>query len=190
MEFSSQEYWSGFPFLKPGNLPHPGIKTMSLTFSELAGRFFSIFFSTSVTYEVQNQWEVKWRESCSVVWLFMTPWIYSPWNSPGQNTGVGSLSLPQGIFPTQGSNKGLLHCRRIPYQLNHKGSPTVLEWVAYSFSSRSSWPRNWTRVSCIAGGFSTNWTIMEAQNLWEQCLNLKQSFCTVRWAEVMPWQAA
>ena len=57
-----------------------------------------------------------------------------PWNSPGQNTEVGSLSLLQGIFPTQGSNSGLPHCRRILYQLSHKGSPRILEWVAYSFS--------------------------------------------------------
>ena len=48
--------------------------------------------------------------------------LYSPWNSPGQNTGVGSLSLLQGIFPTQGSNPGLPHCR-IPSQLSHQGSP-------------------------------------------------------------------
>ena len=53
--------------------------------------------------------------------------LYSPWNSPGQNTGVGSLSLLQGIFPTQGSNPGLLHCRWILYQLSHKGSPDPLE---------------------------------------------------------------
>ena len=46
--------------------------------------------------------------------------LYSPWNSPGQNTAVGSLSLLQGIFPTQGSNPGLLDCRLIPYQLSHK----------------------------------------------------------------------
>ena len=49
--------------------------------------------------------------------------LYSPWNYPGQNTGVGSLSLLQGIFPTQESNPGLPHCRRILYQLSHKGSP-------------------------------------------------------------------
>ena len=48
--------------------------------------------------------------------------LYSPWNSPLQNIGVGSLSLPQGIFPTQGSNPGLLHCRRILYQLSHSSS--------------------------------------------------------------------
>ena len=58
------------------------------------------------------------------------PRLYSPWNSPDQNTGVGSLSLLQGIFPTQELNPGLLHCRRILYQLSHKGSPRTLEWVA------------------------------------------------------------
>ena len=49
--------------------------------------------------------------------------LHSPWNSLGQNTGVGSLSLPQGIFPTQGSNPGLPYCRQILYQLGYKGSP-------------------------------------------------------------------
>ena len=48
--------------------------------------------------------------------------LYSPWNSPGQNTEVGSLSLLQRIFPTQGLNPGLQHCRHILYQLSHKGS--------------------------------------------------------------------
>ena len=46
--------------------------------------------------------------------------LYSPWNSPGQNTGVGSLSLLQGTFPTQGSNPGLPHCRQTLYQLSHR----------------------------------------------------------------------
>ena len=82
---------------------------------------------------------------------------YSPWNSPGQNTRVSSLSLIQGIFPTQGLKPGLPHCKRILYQLSHKGSPGILEGVAYLFSSRSSWPRNQTRVSCIAGRFFTRY---------------------------------
>ena len=56
-------------------------------------------------------------------------------------------------------NPGLLHCGQILYQLSHKGSPKILEWVACPFSSRSSWPRNRTRVSCIAGWFFTNWAI-------------------------------
>ena len=52
--------------------------------------------------------------------------LYSSWNSPGQNTEVGSLSLLQGMFPTHGSNPGLLHCWQILYQLSHKGSPISL----------------------------------------------------------------
>ena len=47
--------------------------------------------------------------------------LYSSWNSPGLNTGVGSLSLFQGIFPTQESKPDLLRCRQILYQLSHKG---------------------------------------------------------------------
>ena len=75
---------------------------------------------------------------------------------------MGSLSLLQGIFPTQESNWGLLHCTWILYQLSHRGNPRILEGVAYPFSSRSSQPKNRTRVSCIAGRFFTNWAIMEA----------------------------
>ena len=54
--------------------------------------------------------------------------LYRPRNSLGQNTGVGSLSLLQGIFPAQGLNPGLPHCLRILYQLSHKGSPER-SWV-------------------------------------------------------------
>ena len=46
--------------------------------------------------------------------------LYSQWNSPGQNTGVGSLSFLQGIFPTQGWNPRLLYCRRILYELSYE----------------------------------------------------------------------
>ena len=60
----------------------------------------------------------------------------SPWNSPGQNTRVVSLSLLQGIFPTQGSNPGLPHCRWVFYRLSHKGSPRILEWITYSLLQR------------------------------------------------------
>ena len=82
-------------------------------------------------------------ESLSVVSNSLWPHgLYSPWNSPGQNAGVGSLSLLQGIFPTQGLNPSLPHCRQILYQLSHQGSPRILEWVAYPLSSRSSWLRN------------------------------------------------
>ena len=82
----------------------------------------------------------KWK-SFSCVQLFATPWLYSPWNFPGQNTGVSSRSL-QEICLTQGSNPGLLHCRWILYQLSYQGSPRILEWVADPFSNGSSQPRN------------------------------------------------
>ena len=89
------------------------------------------------------KWAVKWT-LLSHVWLFATHGLFSPWNSPGQNTGVGSLSLLQGII--KGSNLGFQHCGRILYQLSHKGIPRILAWVAYPFSSGSSQPRNGTRV--------------------------------------------
>ena len=91
--------------------------------------------------------------------------LQSLWNSPGHDTGVCSLSLLQGIFPTQASDSGIPHCRWILYQLSHKGSPRILELVAFPFSSGSSRPRNQTGVSCIAGGFFTNWAIGEAHLL-------------------------
>ena len=55
--------------------------------------------------------------------------LYTPWNSPGQNTGVGSCFLLQGIFLTQGLNLGLPHCRHILYQLSHLRSLRILEWI-------------------------------------------------------------
>ena len=66
----------------------------------------------------------KWK-SPSDVWLLRPQGLYSPWNSPGQNTGVGSLSLLQGILPTQGLNPGLLHYGQILYQLSYDGSLTM-----------------------------------------------------------------
>ena len=111
--------------------------------------------------------------------------LYSPRNSPNQNTGVGSLSLFQGIFPTQGSNPGLPHCRinnpgieprSLAWQVNSlpaepQGKPRILEWVAYSFSRESSQSRNQTRVYCIAGGFFTNWSIREALKFYKVVTN-------------------
>ena len=62
---------------------------------------------------------------------------YSPCNSPGRNTGVGSLFLLQVIFPIQGLNPGLLHCRWILYQLSHKGSPSnEIRPIIYEFLKR------------------------------------------------------
>ena len=67
-----------------------------------------------------------------------------------------AFPFSRGIFPTQGLNPGLLYCRQILYQLSHQGSPRILQWIAYLFSSESSQPRNQTGVSCIAGRFFTS----------------------------------
>ena len=69
-------------------------------------------------------------ESHSVVFDSLQPHGLSPWNFLVQNTGVGSLSLLHGIFPTQRSNPGVPHCRQTLYQLSHKQSPRILEWNA------------------------------------------------------------
>ena len=79
-----------------------------------------------------------------------------------EKTRVGSLCLLQGIFPTQGWSPGLLHCRWILNQLSQKGSPRILEWVAYPFLRGYSQPRNQTRVSCVAGRFFTSSATREA----------------------------
>ena len=66
----------------------------------------------------------------SRVRLFATPWTVAsqaPLSMgilPGKNIGLGCHGLIQGIFPTQGSNPGLPHCRQILYRLSHQGSPT------------------------------------------------------------------
>ena len=112
-----------------------------------------------------------WKsESCSVVSDSLWPrGLYSPWNSSGQNVGVGSCSLLQRTFLTQGWNPGLPQCRWILFQLSHKGSPSILEWVAYPFPRGSSRPRNWTTVSHIAGRCFTTWAIREAH--WNDVKN-------------------
>ena len=125
MGLPRQEYWSGLPFPSPGDLPDPGFKP---AFPILAGRFF--------TTEPPGKSE---SESHSVVSeSLQLHGLYSLWNSPGQNTRVGSLSLLQGIFPTQGSNQGFTQCRQILYQLSYQVSPGILESVAYPFSREAT----------------------------------------------------
>ena len=95
---------------------------------------------------------------CLTLWPHEPPArLLHPWKSPGKNTRVGSCSLLQGIFPTHGSNSGLLHCRWILYCLSHQRSTRKLEWVALSFSRGFSQPRNWTGIFCTVGRFFTSW---------------------------------
>ena len=143
-EFPGQEYWSGVPFPTAEDLPDPGIKPESLALT-------TGFFTTVLLGKVK----VKVAQSCQTLWNSTD----YPVHEIFQNTGVGSLSLLQQIFPTQRLNPGVPHCRPILYQLRHNWSPRILEWVVYPFSSRSSRPRNPAWVYFIAGGLFTNWAV-------------------------------
>ena len=108
------EWVSGLLFPSSDDLPSPGTEPRSLASqadsltSELWGSPYDLFES----------------ESHSVVSHFLqSHGLYSLWNSPGQNTGVGSHSLLQGIFPTHGSNLCLPHYRHILYRLGHQEAP-------------------------------------------------------------------
>ena len=106
------------PFPFPGDLPYPEIEPAPLMSPALAGGFFTM----GATWEA-NQGKVKMKSSPVVSDSLQPPGLYSPWNSPGQNTGVRSLSLLQGTFLNQGWNPGLPHCGWILYQLSYQGSP-------------------------------------------------------------------
>ena len=158
-----------------------------------------------MTYQTESE-----SESCLVMSDSLRPHgLYSPWNSPGQNTGVGSLSLLQGssqpmyqtqvsriagrFFTSWATRKAQYHrcrihtgfwrlstkkivewsevkdaqshltlCDPMDYTVHGTLQARVLEWVTFPFSRGSSWPRNQNGVSCIAGGFFTNWAMREA----------------------------
>ena len=147
--FSRQEYWRGLPFPPPGDLSDPGIESVSLVSPAFTGKFFCHWITWEAPlknedYELKEpalsqvkQTESE-SESHSVVSDSLQPHgLYSPWNSPGQNTGVGSLSLLQGIFLIQELNRNLLHCRQILYQLNYE--KWKWKWSS-SVMSDSLWP--------------------------------------------------
>ena len=108
------------------------------------GLFWSKWLRFSSVCCILAQWSGS--ESHSVMSdTLQTHGLYRPWNSPGQNIGVGSLSLLQGIFPIQELNQGLLHCRQILYQLSYQGSLSCFRvspkwWYCYHYQST---PRFW-----------------------------------------------
>ena len=89
--------------------------------------YFKDFFILILYIKVK----VNIAESYPTLW---DPMDYSPWNSQGQNTAVGSHSFLQDIFPNQGPNPGLPHCRWILYQLSHKANPFHMYVCIYLFS--------------------------------------------------------
>ena len=117
----------------------------------------------------------KVYQSCLTLWHLLDcslPGLLCPWNSPGQNIGMGSHTLLQRIFPSQGLNPGLPHYRHILYHLSHQESPRTQEWVSYPFYSRSFQPRNLTRVSCAAGRFLTSWATRGVNGTYQFWLQL------------------
>ena len=108
MGFPRQEYWSRLPFPSPGDLPDSGIKLTFPGWQE---------YSLPLNH-LRNLLSFMCMPSCSVVFNFLRSHGLQPSripgsrDFPGKNTGVGCHSL-QGIFPTQGLNPRLLHCRQI-----------------------------------------------------------------------------
>ena len=92
---------------------------------------------------VKKKW--KWKLLSSVQ-LFVTHELYSSWNSPGQNTGVGSLSLLKGVFPTQQSNPSLPHCRWILYQLSHSNEEPTCQCRCKRCWWEFPWSLEWQNV--------------------------------------------
>ena len=130
------------------------------------------FVSNRPGHISQNGVKSKWK-LLSCVQLFEIPWTIQSMGFSRPEYGSGWPFPSLGDLPNPGIDPGLLYCRRILYQLSHQGSPRILEWVVYPFSSRSSQPRNQTGVSCIAGRFFTNWAIRKAQyilwtSLWKK----------------------
>ena len=145
--------WVAFPFSRGSSQPRDQTQVSRVSVG---------FFTSWATRETQEYWS-GWPICSSVdhpdPGIEQSKLGYPALQAdslPTELSGKPIPSLNSFIFPTQGSNQGLPHCGQILYQLSHKGSPRILEWVAYPFSSRSSQPRNQTGVSCIAGGFFTN----------------------------------
>ena len=144
-EFEQTGKWWGIG--KPGVLQSMGSKRVG---HDLVTEPNWTELGTSAEFQI-SQAKFLLFTFCSSIRIlnFSSLWPHGLYNSPGQNTGVGSRSLLQGIFPIQGWNPGFSHCRQILYQLNHQGSPRILECVAYPFSSGSSQPRSRTGVCAL-----------------------------------------
>ena len=148
MEFSRQEYWSGYHFLLQRIFQTQGSNLYLLCLLQWQGSHLGSLndkhqnsktdFNCSHKIQPRSS-EVKVTQLCPSL---CDPMVYRSreFSRPEYCSGeYSSLSLFQGIFPTQGSNSGLLHCRQILYQLSHKGShkPNILacshHYILYDF---------------------------------------------------------
>ena len=145
----------------PGHMWDLRSPTRDWTCAPCIGRRSLNHWTTREKYESQSV-------SCSVMSDSLGPHgpqparLLCPWDSPGKNSGVGCHALLQGIFPTQGSNLGLLHCQADSLSAEPQGKPKntgvgSLSLLQQIFLTQES---NW--VSWTAGGFFTYWAIREA----------------------------
>ena len=147
IEFSRREYWSGSPFLFPGDLPNPGIKPNSPALQV-----------DSLPAEPQGK---------------------------PKNTGEGSLSLLQQIFPTQKSNWGLLHCRWILYKLSYQGSPICARSCARLSPYMSLYKPIQVSSHIIEKEAEVQGSlIMTTYPVWWSLCIWSQRLCCLKWNEV------
>ena len=168
-------------------------KALILVFEHLNVNCFSNTYEL-LPYLLYSEWV---SESRSVVSdSFRHHVLYSPWNFPGQNAGVGSLSLLQGIFPTQGLNPGLLNCSWILYQLSHKGSP-LLSSAAAAAKSLQSCLTLWdpidgspsgSPISGILQARTLEWVAISFSSAWKWKVKVKS--LSRFWLLATPWTAA
>ena len=186
MEFSRPEYWSGWPFPSPGGLPNPGIEPRSPTLqadslpaepygkpkntgvgslSLLQWIFLTqesnqgLLHCRQILYQLSYEGSPKSKSLCHVQLWDPMDCMFIEFSRPEYWSGYPFLSPVDLPNPEIEPRSPKLQADYLPAE--PQGSPRTLEWVAYPFSSGSSWPRNRTGVSCIAGGFFTNWAMRD-----------------------------
>ena len=118
-----------------------------------------VCLGSSVSLELTQMHSVLWLSNIPLyIWTTTSSSIYLSM----EECWSGYHAFLQGIFPTQGLNPGLTHCRQILYHLGHQGNARILGWVAYPIFRGIFSTRNQTGVSCIAGGFFISWATREA----------------------------
>ena len=119
-----------------GSIPGQGTKIPQASWHGQKKQKKQVQRNKQILFKIKMLWYLTFYQSESRSVMPNSLWphrLYSRWNSPDQNTGVGGLSLLQGIFPTQGLNPGHPYCRQNLYQLSHQGSPRILEWAVHPF---------------------------------------------------------
>ena len=198
------KYWSSSFSISPSN-EYSGLISFRIDWFDLLAVWVSIVY----THHSPNSsppfpswhpciWSVIIFWSCLVkvkmkvfqLWLTLCDRMnYSPWNSPGYNTGEGSISLLQGIFPTQELIRGLLHCRQILYQLSYQRSPEVIySWYNLSpFPSKSDFLVYTNAASCFIAGPPYSGPVINAVKKIIKVFLMSSNFTQIIWPNLFWW---